>query len=144
MVESSKIAYSYIIGNLGRYVPQSEFPKWAVHLHVPAGATPKDGPSAGVTMATSLLSLAAGKPVRKKMAMTGELTLTGRVLPVGGIREKVTAAKRMGIREIFIPKDNEADLDEVPQAVRRGIKFHTTEWFDDVVRIAFSGRIKVV
>ena len=144
MVESSKIAYSYIIGNLNRYVPKSEFSKWAIHLHVPAGATPKDGPSAGVTMATSLLSLAAGKPVRKRMAMTGELTLTGRVLPVGGIREKVTGAKRMGIREIIIPRDNEADLDGVPQAVRRGIKFHTTEWFDDVVRIAFSGRIKVV
>ena len=143
MVESSKIAYSYITGNLGRYSPGSEFCEWDVHLHVPAGATPKDGPSAGVTMATSLLSLAVDKPVRKKLAMTGELTLTGRVLPVGGIREKITSAKRMGIKEIILPKANEADLDEVPQAVRRGIKFHPAEWFDDVVRVAFSGKVNV-
>lgn len=143
MIESSKIAYSYIRGNLSRYAPDSEFSKWAVHLHVPSGATPKDGPSAGITMATSLLSLAVGKPLREKLAMTGELTLTGRILPVGGIREKVTAAKRMGIREIILPKANEADIDEVPQAVRRGIKFHPAEWFDDVVKIAFSGRVRV-
>jgi ATP-dependent Lon protease len=144
MVESSKIAYSYITGNLSRYAPKSSFCNWTVHLHVPAGATPKDGPSAGITMAASLLSLATSKPVRKKLAMTGELTLTGRVLPVGGLREKITAAKRMGIREIIFPKANEADLDEVPQTVRRGIKFHPAEWFDDVVRIAFSGRVKVL
>jgi len=143
MVESSKIAYSYITGNLSRYAPDSEFCEWTVHLHVPAGATPKDGPSAGVTMATSLLSLAVGKPVRKKLAMTGELTLTGRVLPVGGLREKITAAKRMGIKEIIFPKANEPDLDEVPQAVRRGIKFHPAVWFDDVVKIAFSGKVKM-
>jgi len=143
MVESSKIAYSYIIGNLSRYAPDSKFNDWAVHLHVPAGAIPKDGPSAGITMAASLLSLAMGKPIREKLAMTGELTLTGRVLPVGGIREKVTAAKRMGIKEIILPKANEADLDEVPQAVRRGIKFHSAEWFDDVAKVAFSGKINV-
>ena len=143
MVESSKIAYSYIIGNLDRYLDNTDFLNWTVHLHVPAGATPKDGPSAGVTMAISLLSLAAGKTVRNKLAMTGELTLTGRILPVGGIREKVTAAKRMGIREIIFPVANEADIDVIPKAVRKGIKFHSTEWFDDIVRIAFSGRIKV-
>jgi ATP-dependent Lon protease len=141
MVESLKIAYSYIAGNLNRYVPDSEFSNWSIHLHVPAGATPKDGPSAGVTMAISLLSLAAGIPVRKKLAMTGELTLTGRVLPVGGIREKVTAAKRMGINNIILPKANEADLDEVPEEVRRGIEFHPAEWFDDVVKIAFSRKL---
>ena len=141
MVESSKIAYSYITGNLSLYAPTSNFRDWSVHLHVPAGATPKDGPSAGVTMATSLLSLAVNKPVRKNLAMTGELTLTGRVLPVGGIREKITAAKRMGIKEIIFPKANEADLDEVPAAVRRGIQFHPAEWFDDVVKIAFSGKV---
>ena len=141
MVESLKIAYSYITGNLDRYVKGSEFSNWSIHLHVPAGATPKDGPSAGVTMAISLLSLAAGIPVRKKLAMTGELTLTGRILPVGGIREKVTAAKRMGINSIILPKVNEADLDEVPEEVRRGIEFHPAEWFDDVVKIAFSGKL---
>jgi len=144
MVESSRIAYSYITGNLDRYMPESDFNNQAIHLHVPAGATPKDGPSAGVTMATSLLSLATGKPVRKKLAMTGELTLTGRVLPVGGIREKITAAKRMGIREIIIPKANEADLDEIPTTVTRGIKFHPAEWFDDVVQVAFSRKINVL
>ena len=143
MVESSKIAYSYIIGNLDRYTDKVDFLNWSVHLHVPAGATPKDGPSAGVTMATSLLSLAAGKTVLKNLAMTGELTLTGRVLPVGGIREKVTAAKRMGIREIIFPKANEADIDEIPKKIRKGMKFHPAEWFDDVVRFAFAGRIKV-
>ncbi len=141
MVESSKIAYSYLMGNLDRYAPDSEFRRWEVHLHVPAGATPKDGPSAGVTMATSLLSLAAGRPVKKNLAMTGELTLTGRVLPVGGIREKITAAKRSGIKEIVFPKANEPDVDEVPPAVRRGIHFHPAEWFDDVVKIAFSGKL---
>lgn len=142
MVESSKIAYSYILGTLERYAKDSVFREWAVHLHVPAGATAKDGPSAGITMATSLLSLAAGKSVRKRLAMTGELTLTGRVLPVGGLREKVTAAKRLGITEVIFPKANEPDLDEIPQAVRRGMKFFPSEWFDDVVKIAFSGRIK--
>jgi len=144
MVESSQIAYSYLTGNLDRFAPESKFRNWAVHLHVPAGATPKDGPSAGITMATSLLSLATGKPVRKRLAMTGEMTLTGRVLPVGGIREKITAAKRIGIREVIIPKANEADLDVVPETVRKGIKFHTAEWFDEVVLIAFSGKVKVL
>ncbi|MBN2062808.1 MAG: endopeptidase La [Deltaproteobacteria bacterium] len=144
MVESIKIAYSYILSNLERYVRDSDFNKWAVHLHVPAGATPKDGPSAGITMATSLLSLAANKHVRKNLAMTGELTLTGRILPVGGIREKVTAAKRMGIKEIIIPMANEPNLDDVPAAVRKGLKFHTPDNFDDVVGIAFSGRIKIL
>ena len=141
MVESSKIAYSYITGNLHRYVPESKFNKWTVHLHVPAGATPKDGPSAGVTMATSLLSLAVNRPVRKNLAMTGELTLTGRVLPIGGLREKIIAAKRMGIKEIVFPQANEPDLDEVPEAVKRGIKLHPAEWFDDVVKVAFSGKV---
>lgn len=144
MVESIKIAYSYILSNLERYVMDSDFNKWAVHLHVPAGATPKDGPSAGITMATSLLSLAAGKHVRKNLAMTGELTLTGRILPVGGIREKITAARRMGIREIIIPLANEPNLDDVPAAVRKGIKFYTPDFFDDVVKIAFSGRVKIM
>ena len=143
MVESSKIAYSYVTGNLHRYVPDSRFSEWMVHLHVPAGATPKDGPSAGITMATSLLSLAFGRPVRGKLAMTGELTLTGRVLPVGGIREKITAAKRMGIKKVIFPKANESDLKEIPEAVLSGIEFYPAEWFDDVVRIVFSDKIKL-
>jgi len=143
MVESSKIAYSYVTGNLHRYVPDSRFSEWMVHLHVPAGATPKDGPSAGITMATSLLSLAFGRSVQGKLAMTGELTLTGRVLPVGGIREKITAAKRMGIKKIIFPKANESDLKEIPEAVLSGIEFYPAEWFDDVVRIVFSEKTKM-
>lgn len=107
-----------------------------IHLHLPAGATPKDGPSAGITMALALYSLAKNKKVRGQVAMTGELSLTGKVLPVGGIKEKVLAAKRAGIKEIILPIDNEKDLKEVPETHRKGLKFYPVKYFDEVLKIA--------
>jgi ATP-dependent Lon protease len=109
-----------------------------VHLHLPAGATPKDGPSAGITMALALYSLAKNKKVSGAVAMTGELSLTGRVLPVGGIKEKVLAAKRAGIKEIIIPSENEKDLKEVPERHRKGLKFYPVKHFDEVLKIALK------
>lgn len=107
-----------------------------IHLHLPAGATPKDGPSAGITMALALYSLSKNKKVRSTIAMTGELSLTGKVLPVGGIKEKVLAAKRAGIKEIMLPKENEKDLKEVPERHRKGLKFYPVGHFSEVLKIA--------
>lgn len=109
-----------------------------IHLHLPAGATPKDGPSAGITMALALYSLATNRMVRGDVAMTGELSLTGKVLPVGGIKEKVLAAKRAGIREIILPWQNEKDLKEVPERHRKGLRFHPVKHFDEVLNIALK------
>lgn len=109
-----------------------------VHLHLPAGATPKDGPSAGITMALALYSLATNKKIKSGVAMTGELSLTGKVLPVGGIKEKVLAAKRAGIRTVILPKQNEKDLNEVPERHRKGLKFHPVDHFDEVLSVAFG------
>ncbi|MCB9060369.1 MAG: endopeptidase La [Halobacteriovoraceae bacterium] len=108
-----------------------------IHLHLPAGATPKDGPSAGITMATALYSLATNKKVKTGLAMTGELNLSGKVLPVGGIKEKVLAAKRSGIKDIILPKQNEKDLKEVPERHRKGLKFYPVETLQDVFKVAF-------
>ncbi len=109
-----------------------------IHLHLPAGATPKDGPSAGITMALALYSLATHQMVRGDVAMTGELSLTGKVLPVGGIKEKVLAAKRAGIKEIILPWQNEKDLKEVPERHRKGLRFHPVKHFDEVLKIALK------
>ncbi|MBT3981267.1 MAG: endopeptidase La [Bacteriovoracaceae bacterium] len=109
-----------------------------VHLHLPAGAVPKDGPSAGITMALALYSLATGKRVKSNIAMTGELSLTGKVLPVGGIKEKVLAAKRAGIKSIILPAQNEKDLKEVPERHRKGIKFYPVKYFNEVQKIALT------
>ena len=111
-----------------------------IHLHLPAGATPKDGPSAGITMALALYSLATHQMVRGDVAMTGELSLTGKVLPVGGIKEKVLAAKRAGIKEIILPWQNEKDLKEVPERHRKGMRFHPVKHFDEVLKIALKNR----
>lgn len=111
-----------------------------IHLHLPAGATPKDGPSAGITMALALYSLATHQMVRGDVAMTGELSLTGKVLPVGGIKEKVLAAKRAGIKEIILPWQNEKDLKEVPERHRKGMKFHPVKHFDEVLKVALKRR----
>ncbi|MEJ2465235.1 MAG: endopeptidase La [Candidatus Thiodiazotropha sp.] len=140
MRESAEIAYGYIVSHAEAFGADQEFFKKAfIHLHVPAGATPKDGPSAGITMASALLSLARGKPVRN-IAMTGELTLTGQVFPVGGIREKVIAARRAGIRELILPHDNRSDFEEVPEHIRKGIKVHFASVFEDVVPLLFRSR----
>ncbi len=137
MKESAEIAYGYILSHAKKFGADPEFfQKSFIHLHVPAGATPKDGPSAGITMASALLSLALGKSVRK-LAMTGELTLTGQVFPVGGIREKVIAARRAGVRELILPDDNRDDFDEVPEHIRKGIKVHFACTFEDVAPLLF-------
>ncbi|MCG7907089.1 MAG: AAA family ATPase, partial [Candidatus Thiodiazotropha taylori] len=137
MRESAEIAYGYIVSHAEEFeVDQSFFQKAFIHLHVPAGATPKDGPSAGITMASALLSLARKRPVRN-IAMTGELTLTGQVFPVGGIREKVIAARRTGIKELILPEDNRSDYEEVPDHIRKGLKVHFASVFEDVVPLLF-------
>ncbi|MBN2866975.1 MAG: endopeptidase La [Thiotrichales bacterium] len=143
MQESAGIAYSFISSNLEKYKANPEFfDKAFVHLHVPDGATPKDGPSAGVTMATSLLSLARDEAIKTPLAMTGELSLTGMVLPVGGIREKVIASKRIGIKELILPFENKKDFEELPDYLQEGLTVHFAKHFDDVARLTFNIRSK--
>ena len=138
MVESSEIAYTYVRSFLNDNAKAVDFfEKNFIHLHVPAGATPKDGPSAGVTMATALYSLAKGRPIRAHYAMTGELTLTGFVLPIGGVKEKTIAAKRAGVVDLIFPKENRKDFDELPKAIRKGIKPHFVKSFKDVIALCF-------
>ncbi len=139
MQESANIAYSYISAHLEEYQADPKFFDEAfVHLHVPEGATPKDGPSAGITMATALLSLARGQQPSQPLAMTGELTLTGLVLPVGGIREKVIAARRVGIHEIILPEGCRGDAEELPEHIREGLTLHFVERFRQVVDLVFT------
>lgn len=139
MKESANIAYSYVIGHLDDYADDGDyFDSAFVHLHVPEGATPKDGPSAGVTIATALLSLARQQPIDRPLAMTGELTLTGHVLPVGGIREKIIAAKRSGIGEIILPEANHRDYDELPDYLKDGMNVHFAGRYADVAKVVFG------
>jgi ATP-dependent Lon protease len=112
------------------------FDRTEVHIHVPAGAVPKDGPSAGVTMATALASALTRRPVRKEVAMTGEITLRGKVLQVGGVKEKVLAAHRSGIRTVILPQENERDLEEIPNHVREEMTFHFVSHCDEVLKLA--------
>ena len=139
MKESAEIAYSYVSSHLKGYQADPKFFDEAfVHLHVPEGATPKDGPSAGITMATALLSLARNEKIGRPLAMTGELTLTGQVLPVGGIREKVIAAKRMGIRELILPASNQPDFVRLPDYVKEGLEAHFVRRYREVVKLVFT------
>ncbi len=139
MKESSNIAYSYVSSIPGHFkIDKNFFKDNTVHLHVPAGATPKDGPSAGITMATSLISLASDRRIKPKLAMTGELTLTGQVLPVGGIREKILAAQRSKVKEIIMPEANRKDYQEIPKEVKKGIKIHFVSRYPEVYKIAFG------
>ncbi len=139
MKESAMAAISYIRANHEKLAVDSEFyKKKDIHVHVPEGATPKDGPSAGVTMVTATVSALTGKPVRHDVAMTGEVTIRGRVLPVGGVKEKVLAANRYGIDNIVLPSENKRDLEDVPESVRKGIHFHFVKNVDEVLAIAFS------
>ena len=139
MKESAEIAYSYISSHLKIYKADIKFFDEAfVHLHVPEGATPKDGPSAGITMATALLSLARNEKISRPLAMTGELTLTGQVLPVGGIREKVIAAKRVGIHELILPNANKPDFDRLPDYVKAGLSVSFVKHYKDVAKLVFG------
>jgi ATP-dependent Lon protease len=139
MRESAEIAYSYVMAHLKDYgCPPDYFDTSLVHLHVPEGATPKDGPSAGVTMATALISLARKERIRRPLAMTGELTLTGQVLAVGGIREKVIAARRSAIMELILPAANKKDFEELPDYLREGINVHFAKTYRDVFHYVFE------
>ena len=138
MKESAEIAYSYISANLQKFGGDPRFFDEAfVHLHVPEGATPKDGPSAGVTMASALLSLARNQAPKKGIAMTGELTLTGYVLPIGGVREKVIAARRQKIHELILPEPNRGNFEELPDYLKEGITVHFAKRFADVAKVLF-------
>ena len=138
MQESSEIAYSYVRSILSNKKDYKEFfNEHFIHLHVPAGATPKDGPSAGITMALALYSLATGRPIKKGLAMTGELTLTGKVLPIGGVREKTIAARRVKVFELIFPAENKKDFDELPDYIKEGVNAHFVNYFEDVLKIAF-------
>ena len=135
MQESAKAGISYIRSVADKLGIEEDFYKTKdVHIHIPEGATPKDGPSAGVTMCTAMISTLTGIPVRKDIAMTGEITLRGNVLPVGGIREKVLAAHRAGIRKVLLPRENERDIDDIPEKVRKKMEFVLLDTVDDALK----------
>ncbi|HZI43264.1 MAG TPA: endopeptidase La [Gemmatimonadaceae bacterium] len=137
MKESARAALTYAATHASTLqIPEDRLGSIEVHVHVPAGAIPKDGPSAGVTMSTALVSAMSGRPVRKDVAMTGEITLRGRVLPIGGVKEKVLGAHRAGITNIILPKDNEADMEDIPEDVRSQLSFHCVSTLDEVFEIA--------
>ena len=139
MKESAKIALSYVRGHADELgIDESVFESKEFHVHVPAGAIPKDGPSAGVTMVTALASLLTGRPVRGTVGMTGEVTLQGRVLPIGGLKQKVLAAHAAGLTEVILPERNEPDLDEVPAEVRQHMRFLPVKSVDEVLAIALE------
>jgi ATP-dependent Lon protease len=139
MKESAQAALSHIRARARQLgIPDDFFEKLDIHVHVPAGAVPKDGPSAGVTIATALASLLTGRTVRHDVALTGEITLRGRVLPVGGIKEKVLGAHRAGIKTVILPKRNEKDLEDVPEPIRNEMKFVFVEKIDEVFEKALS------
>jgi len=137
MKESARAAFTYATNNAASLgIPRDRLGAIEAHIHVPAGAIPKDGPSAGIAIATALVSEMADRPVRQDVAMTGEITLRGRVLPIGGLKEKVLGAHRAGIKTIIIPKGNEADIEDVPEEVRKTLSFHPVETLNEVLKIA--------
>jgi ATP-dependent Lon protease len=139
MQESARAAVSYARANLEALgVEENIFENLDIHIHVPAGAIPKDGPSAGIAMATALISVLTNKPVNKYVAMTGEITLRGRVLPIGGLKEKALGALRGGIRTVIIPEKNRKDMTEIPANVKRKIKFIPVKHMDEVLPIALE------
>ena len=139
MKESARIALSYIRGHAaGLGIDESAFENASFHVHVPAGAIPKDGPSAGITMSTALASLLTGRPVRHTVGMTGEVTLQGRVLPIGGLKQKVLAAHAAGLTDVIVPERNRGDLDDVPEDVRAAMTFHPVMSLDEVFALALE------
>jgi ATP-dependent Lon protease len=142
MQESAQAAMSYIRSRapmLG--IPRDFYRNLDVHIHVPEGAIPKDGPSAGITLATTICSALTRNPVRCDVAMTGEITLRGRVLPIGGLKEKLMAAHRHGILEAIMPKENEKDLPDIPDAIKQTMKLHFVENMDEVLKIALEREV---
>jgi ATP-dependent Lon protease len=145
MKESARAALSYAKKNAERFgIPLERFEKSDIHIHVPAGAIPKEGPSAGVAIVSALVSALTEVPVRHDIAMTGEITLTGRVLPIGGVKEKVLGARRAGIREVILPRQNEPDLADIPKPLRQNMTFHFVEHLDQVLDLALVGGLKAL
>jgi ATP-dependent Lon protease len=139
MKESAQIALSYVRGHAAELgIEPPAFEERAFHVHVPAGAIPKDGPSAGVTMVTAMASLLTGRPVRHTVGMTGEVTLQGRVLPIGGVKQKVLAAHAAGLTDLVLPERNRGDLDDVPEEVRQAMQFHFAMTIDEVLGVALE------
>ena len=142
MKESAVLALEYVKAHAEKLnIDYRIFDHWNIHIHVPEGATPKDGPSAGITIATSIASALTQRKVRKNTAMTGEITLRGKVLPVGGIKEKILAAKRAGITDIVMCRDNKKDIDEIPDIYLKGVNFHYVENVQDVWDFALTDEI---
>jgi len=142
MKESAQAALSYIRSRCIDYgVKPTVFKTKDIHIHVPEGATPKDGPSAGIAISTSLISVLTGIPVRRDVAMTGEITLRGRVLPIGGLKEKLLAALRGGVKTAIIPKENVKDLEEIPENVKSGLEIVPVETVDEVYKVALTGKL---
>jgi len=145
MQESVSAAFSYVKSrSISFGIKPTLFEKRDIHVHVPEGATPKDGPSAGIAMATSIVSILTGIPVRRDIAMTGEITLRGRVLPIGGLKEKLLAALRAGITTVFIPKENEKDLAEIPDTVKKHIKIVPVAHVDEIISQALVRRPEAI
>jgi len=144
MKESAQIALSFVQGELERLgLPKDTLEDKTIHLHVPAGAIPKDGPSAGVTLVTALVSVLTGRTVREDVGMTGEVTLQGRVLPIGGVKQKVLAAHRQGLKTVILPKANEVDLDEVPEEIRKELNFELVDHVDEVLQLAYDSELDI-
>jgi ATP-dependent Lon protease len=138
MQESAKVAHSYVRHIKGDLKIKDNFQETTdIHLHFPEGAVPKDGPSAGITITTAIISVLTDKEVRQDIAMTGEITITGEVLAVGGIKEKVIGAHRVGIREVILPFDNKIDTEELPKEIKSEMKFYFAKTYDDVRKLAF-------
>jgi ATP-dependent Lon protease len=141
MKESAQTAFSIVRANADKLgIDAKQFSKYDYHIHVPAGAVPKDGPSAGTAMFTSLASLVLQKPVRPDVAMTGEITLRGLVLPIGGLKEKILAAKQAGIKTVILPARNKKDLPDVPREAQKGLKFKFVKNTNEVLKIAIDGK----
>ena len=139
MSESGQIALSFIRANRKALGVSRKALDQRLHVHFPAGAVPKDGPSAGVTMTSALVSLLSGRPIRPEVGMTGEVTLQGKVLPIGGVKQKVLAAHRAGLTEVILPERNGPDLDDVPEELRNEMTFHLVDDVQDAVAIALDG-----
>ena len=141
MKESAKAAISFIRSKSEEFNIDSDFYKNTdIHIHIPEGAVPKDGPSAGITMATAIVSALSGAKIRNDVAMTGEITIRGRVLPIGGLKEKVIAAKRAGISKVILPYDNQGDLSEIPNEIKEGMEFVLAKEMKDVIdNVVFEG-----